>query len=115
MFTANRIAKTFVASTVLALFAAASTGAMAAESHWDKTHPARDQVNDRLHNQNVRINNEFREGEISRNEARRLHREDRQIRSEERMMASQHRGHISRLEDQVLNQQENLVSRQIGK
>jgi ABC-type uncharacterized transport system ATPase subunit len=35
-----------------------------AETQWEKNHPRRTQVNDRLKNQDRRINNEVREGEI---------------------------------------------------
>jgi hypothetical protein len=81
---------------------------------WDQSHPRRDQVNDRLANQNGRITQERREGEITGSQAKTLHTEDHQIRQEERDMASQNGGHITRNEQQVLNQQENVVSRQIG-
>lgn len=84
-------------------------------SHWADAHGRRDEVNDRLENQGRRINAEYREGEISRGQARQLHRDDRQIGQEERDMASQDRGHISRLDQTALNQQENMVSREIGR
>jgi hypothetical protein len=82
---------------------------------WDHNHPRREEVNNRLAHQDHRINQERREGEISGREAHQLHREDHQIRREERYMAAQNGGHISRGEQQVLNQQENNVSRQIGR
>ena len=85
------------------------------ETQWEKTHPRRDQVNDRLQNQNRRIKNEVKEGEISKQQASKLHKEDRQIRQEERDMASQNGGHITKQEQKTLNQQENAVSREIGK
>jgi len=44
-----------------------------------------------------------------------LHKEDRQIRQEERSMASRNGGHITKQEQRTLNQQENGVSKQIGK
>ena len=44
-----------------------------------------------------------------------LHKEDHQIRTEERLMASQNGSHITKLEQKTLNQQENAVSKQIGK
>jgi len=44
-----------------------------------------------------------------------LHKDDRQIRQEERDMASQNGGHITKQEQRTLNQQENAVSKQIGK
>jgi CRISPR/Cas system Type II protein with McrA/HNH and RuvC-like nuclease domain len=86
-----------------------------AESHWAKDHPRRHQVNERLANQNRRIHNEVKEGEMSKAQARKLHKEDRQIRQEERDMASQNGGHITKQEQRVLNQQENAVSKQIGR
>jgi len=80
-----------------------------------QNHPRREQVNERLANQNQRIRTEVAEGDLTSKQAARLHRKDRQIRREERLMASQHGGHITKAEQRVLNQQENAVSRQIGK
>ena len=90
-------------------------GSAFAETSWERNHPRRDQVNDRLANQSRRINQEYREGEISRGQARVLHREDRQVRREERTMASLDGGHIARTDQRALNQQENAISRQIGR
>jgi hypothetical protein len=86
-----------------------------AQTQWELNHPRRDQVNDRLQNQNRRINQEVREGEISRSQANQLHREDHTIRQEERGMARLNNGHITPAEQKALNQQENAVSRQIGR
>src|ERR1700730_2081818 len=105
-------------ATVLLLASAllgTSIGAACAQSNWAQNHPRREQVNDRLANQNRRINQEVREGEISGYQARQLHREDRAIRREERTMARFNDGHITRAEQSALNQQENAVSRQIGR
>jgi len=85
------------------------------ESKWDKEHPRRAQVNERLENQNARIKKEVKEGEITKSQAAALHKEDHQIRQEERDMASQNGGHITRQEQKTLNQQENAVSKQIGR
>jgi hypothetical protein len=105
-----------IGTLVLATVAAGMAGgAMAGETRWEKQHPRRDQVNDRLANQNRRIHEEVKEGEMSKGEAKRLHREDQQIRREENAMASQNGGHITKQEQRTLNQQENAVSRQIGK
>ena len=98
-------------STVFVLGTAASA---MAESTWDKEHPRREQVNKRLNNQNRRINQEVKEGEMSKAKAAKLHKEDRQIRQEERDMAAQNGGHITKQEQRTLNQQENKVSKQIG-
>jgi hypothetical protein len=93
----------------------ASAQAPAHDSQWEKTHPRRDQVNDRLANQNQRINKEVGEGEMSKAKAVRLHRADRRIRQEERNMARRNGGHITKIQQEKLNRQENAVSRQIGK
>jgi hypothetical protein len=82
--------------------------------NFDRTHPRRAEVNDRLANQNRRINTERRDGDITGAQASQLHHDDRQIAQEERDMASQDHGHITRSEQGVLNQQENGVSRQIA-
>ena len=79
-----------------------------------QSHPRRNQVNGRLANQNRRIHNEVREGEMNHKQARQLHGEDGQIRQEERDMASQGHGHITKQEQKTLNQQENQVSHQIS-
>ena len=94
---------------------ATSSSAVFAATQWQKDHPRRTQVNKRLNNQNKRINQEVKNGEISKGQAAKLHKEDRQIRQEERSMASQNGGHITKQEQRTLNQQENAVSKQIGK
>ena len=96
-------------------FVGSAISAAFAEAQWERNHPRRDQVNDRLANQNRRINREVKEGEISKQNARQLHREDHAIRQEERDMAKLNGGHISKGEQKVLNQQENAVSGQIGR
>ena len=100
---------------LLSMFAAAAGSAVAAEGAWAKAHPRRAEVNHRLNNQNQRIHQERREGEISQKQANKLHHEDHQIRQEERAMASQNGGHITKHEQLTLNQQENAVSHQIGR
>jgi hypothetical protein len=85
------------------------------ETKWDKEHPRRDEVNDRLANQNKRIHKEVKEGEMSKGEAAKLHQQDRNIRQEEHDMAKQNGGHLNQSEQKVLNQQENGVSKEIGK
>ncbi|HEY3300677.1 MAG TPA: hypothetical protein VGJ90_07880 [Methylophilaceae bacterium] len=104
-----------VSAIALSSILAVSFTVANAETQWEKNHPRRDQVNDRLQNQNKRINNEVKEGEISKAQAANLRKDDRQIRQEERDMASQDHGHITKQEQKTLNQQENAVSRDIGK
>ena len=102
-----------VTAVTLSLAGLASTAL--AETQWQKDHPRRTEVNKRLANQNRRIKQERKEGEITKGQAQQLHKEDHQIRQEERDMASQNGGHITKSEQRVLNQQENGVSKQIGK
>jgi len=90
-------------------------GTSLAETQWQKNHPRRTQVNSRLANQNRRIKQERKEGEITKAQAQQLHSEDHAIRQEERSMASTNGGHITKTEQRALNQQENQVSHQIGK
>jgi hypothetical protein len=106
--------KRIVAVALAGAFAVGMAGSALAETQWEKDHPRRDQVNDRLQHQNKRIHQEVKEGEISKTQAAHLHKEDRQIRREERLMASQNGGHITKQEQKTLNQQENHVSQQIG-
>jgi len=90
------------------------TTAAIAQTQWQKDHPRRAEVNGRLANQNRRINQERRSGQITKSQAHQLHSEDHAMRQEERTMASTNGGHITKPEQRSLNQQENQVSRQIG-
>jgi hypothetical protein len=103
-----------VAAASLAL-AGFATSAFAQETQWQKDHPRRTEVNSRLNNQNNRIHNEVKDGQITKGQAKQLHSEDHAIRQEERTMASTNGGHITKSEQRSLNQQENQVSKQIGK
>jgi prolyl oligopeptidase PreP (S9A serine peptidase family) len=107
----NRFSMLAIALATLATSAASAS----AETLWQYNHPRRAEVNERLAYQNYRIDRGVADGRISPYEARRLHAEDRVIRHEERFMARFNGGHISRAEQRALNQQENAVSRQIGR
>ncbi|HVP32633.1 MAG TPA: hypothetical protein VMT09_03210 [Steroidobacteraceae bacterium] len=104
-----------MAGVISVALGALVTPALADETHWQKDHPRRTEVNARLKNQNKRINQERKEGEITKAQAQQLHGEDHAIRQEERTMASTNGGHITKAEQKALNQQENQVSQQIGK
>ena len=105
----------FAGSVAAATEPAAPAAPAAKKGDWKKDHPRRAQVNKRLNNQNKRIHKEVKEGEITKTPAAALHKEDKQIRQEERAMASQNGSHITKQEQKTLNQQENAVSKQIGK
>jgi hypothetical protein len=92
----------------LALAGGAVTGASA-----ETLHPRRDQVNDRLQHQAVRIHEARRDGDVSAREAWRLHRADGRVRRQEVRFARHHDGHITRREQVRLNHEENRISRNI--
>jgi hypothetical protein len=104
-----------IALTILSLGVMAGATELANAQAWQDAHPRRAQVLERLDNQHGRINEQFREGEISPREARALHAQDRFIRGEERFMARQNGGYITPAQQRALNQQENAVSRAIGR
>ena len=108
----NRLKVFLSAAAVLAIVGGSSTSF--ADTQWQKEHPRREQVNNRLNNQNRRIHDEVKAGDLTHTQAAQLHKDDRQIRQEERDMASQNGTHITKQEQRTLNQQENGVSKQIG-
>ena len=110
----TRSNRALMLALALSLSGAAAT-AMADETQWQKDHPRRTEVNARLANQDRRIHNEVKSGQITKAQAAQLHSEDHAIRKEERTMASTNKGHITKAEQRALNQQENQVSKQIGK
>ena len=110
----NSIRKVLTVAAATLALSGLATNALA-ETQWQKDHPRREQVNNRLAKQNKRIKQERREGAISKAQAQKLHSEDRAIRREERTMARTNGGHITKAEQKALNQQENQVSKQIGK
>lgn len=106
------------ASKVLSIAAisaalAGIAGTAMADTKWQQNHPRREQVNNRLANQNKRIHQDVKNGTLTRSQAAALHKDDRQIRREERAMASQNGGHITKAEQRVLNSQEKSVSKAI--
>jgi hypothetical protein len=92
---------------------AALAGTASADTTWQKNHPRREQVNNRLVNQNKRIHQDVKNGTLTKTQAAQLHKEDRQVRQEERAMANQNGGHITKAEQKVLNSQENKISSEI--
>lgn len=84
-----------------------------ADGNWDANHPRREQVNDRLANQNRRIDNGVKSGKLSPQQAQQLHRQDHSIRTQERADAAAHGGHITKPEQRQINREQNQTSRQI--
>lgn len=74
-----------------------------------------DQVVDRLQDQNSRIKEERREGDLTPSQAKKLRSEDRSIYQQEQLDAAKHGGNITKREQKTLNKEENGVSKQIPK
>ena len=90
-----------------------STPSDAQKAAWKQNHPRRAEVNQRLKNQNKRINQGVKKGTLTPAQATQLKTADQQIRQEEKTMASTDNGHITKADQTALNQQENAVSKQI--
>ncbi len=78
--------------SIRSILALAGVAMADTDTKWQKNHPRREQVNERLANQNKRIRQEVKEGDMTKAKAARLHREDRTIRKEERTMARTNHG-----------------------
>jgi hypothetical protein len=102
-----------LALALVAFTAFGGTIADASAATWAQTHPRRDQVNDRLANQNARINHDLATGKITVGQAAFVHKEDRTVRAQERFDASFNGGHVTKAEQRSLNQNENAISGQI--
>jgi hypothetical protein len=102
-----------LAVIVMSLGLVAVTSQLAAAKTWSQSHPRRDEVNDRLENQNQRIDQALKQGKISVGQAEALQDKDAFIRKEERFDARQNGSHITSAEQKALNQQENAVSGKI--
>ena len=87
--------------------------AQAEAQSFDQTHPRRAEVNNRLANQNARITQGVKDGQLTHGEAKAMRADDHAIRSEERADASVNGGHITHAEQRNINRQENANSRAI--
>jgi len=102
-------------NALLAAVGVAMIAPTPALANWRTSHPRRAEVNMRLRNLDHRIGEERREGDLTKVQARTLRRDDRSIRQEERDMARLDHSHLTKADQRVLNQQENVLSRRIGK
>jgi hypothetical protein len=98
---------------VMAAVAAFLSSGIAQAGDFVKNHPRRAQVNARLENQNERIKEGVKNGQLSKDQAQQLHAEDHAIRDQERADAAEHGGHITKGEQRQLNREENAASKQI--
>ncbi len=104
-----RLATTALLASTLGLIAAQAD----AQTAWQRNHPWRTHDNARLANQNYRINQGLRDGQLSRNQARALRSDDHAIRAEERADSAINGTHLTRADQRQINSQENANSRAI--
>jgi outer membrane murein-binding lipoprotein Lpp len=74
-----------------------------------------DQVQDRIQDTNQKINQEYRDGDISRSQARDLKEENHDIARETRHDERTDGGNVTRPEQAQINQQENQLNHQINR
>jgi len=79
----------------------------------DPGHPRVNEVNQRLENQQQRIQNGIEQGTVTPGEANRLERSEGRIQQKEAVDMANHNGHLTKPEQRQLNRQENRVSAQI--
>ena len=108
------ILKVTSAVICLALLSTAATSA-SADTRWQSKHPRREQVNNRLANQNQRITAERKEGDLTHAQAQALRSSDKSIRAQERADAAINGSHITKAEQHTLNQELNANSQAIGR
>ncbi len=101
-----------IAVFALALSAVASTTAMAQEQPVPD-HPRVNEVNQRLDNQQQRIDQGVANGTMTQRQAARDERADARIAQRESIDEARHNGHLTKGEQRRLNRAENRNSRRI--
>jgi hypothetical protein len=76
-------------------------------------HPRVNEVNQRLENQQQRIQNGIEQGTVTPGEARRLEHSEGRIQQQEAVDMAKHNGHLTKPEQRQLNREENHVSARI--
>jgi hypothetical protein len=79
-----------------------------------KNHPRVNQVNKRINNQEQRIIEERKEGDLTHKEAREVRKDLAAINKEKRQMRKAHNGHLTKKDQVILNKQLNETSKKIG-
>ena len=78
-----------------------------------RQHPRRAEVNGRRMNQNRRINQGVRSGQLTHQETHQMRSEERGVRAQEHADVKANGGYLTRGEKRQLNHEENGMSRQI--
>jgi len=79
-----------------------------------KNHPRVNQVNKRIDNQEKRIIEERKEGDLTHKEAREARKDLAAINQEKRQMRKANNGHLTKKDQVILNKQLNENSKKIG-
>ncbi len=79
-----------------------------------KHHPRVNQVNKRIDNQEKRITEERKEGDLTKAQAKADRKNLKAINQEKRAMRKQDNGHLTKADQKVLNQQLDQNSKKIG-
>lgn len=111
------LTRTLIAVSVFAISAASIATTADAASRFDRNHPRRDQINDRVARQDRRIHRERKEGDLTQAQAQAqaLRASDRSIRLQQRADARANHGRITKAEQRTLNGELNANSKAIGK
>ena len=83
-------------------------------THLDK-HPRVNQVNKRIDNQEKRVTEERKEGELTKGQAKNDRANLKAINKEKKEMRKSDGGHLTKADQKALNQQLNSNSKNIGK
>lgn len=81
----------------------------------DPGHPRVNQVNRRESNQQRRIANGVKNGQLSAKQTANLENRENNLQNREKRDMAQHNGHLTKAEQRGLNRQENRVSRSIAR
>jgi AICAR transformylase/IMP cyclohydrolase PurH len=79
-----------------------------------KNHPRVNQVNERIDNQEKRIHNEVKEGDLTKKQAVQDRKNLSEMNQEKKDMRKIDDGHLTKTDQKALNQQLNQNSRRIG-
>jgi hypothetical protein len=112
----SNISRRLLSASLFSLLTIAAVGSVSARSvYYPDHHPRREQVNDRLDRQSMRIDAKLRRGEISRREAAYLQARVNHIRDTERILASRNNGRLTARDQYILNRQQDRLSHRIGR
>ena len=106
-----------IIATSIAIVISAATFAQAGPGHQRThipNHPRVNQVNKRVDNQEKRITEEKKEGDLTKAQAKQDRKNLKSINQEKKDMRKMDKGHLTKADQKALNQQLNTNSKKIG-